>query len=73
MPEMLNVYSTRVDAIGYDKDKQELYIEWAGGFKTSIYEGIDEDLANETINSWSIGKQIQDKIIGKFPHRYKND
>lgn len=67
--EMKSVFSSNVSEIGYDQETEELHVTWNSG-KTSVYgPGISPDLANETMNSFSIGQAVRG-IKAQFPHRY---
>ena len=39
MPEMKPVYSSHVDAVGYDVGKEELHVQWRTG-RVSVYHGV---------------------------------
>jgi hypothetical protein len=68
-PVMRSVYSSHVNRIGYDNETGELHVQWDSG-KTSVYSGVPAQLADETMNSWSVGKSLSTSIKPTFPHRY---
>jgi hypothetical protein len=67
VPDMRDVYSSHVSRIGFDDGK--LIVEWNSG-KTSIYPGVPEQLANEVMNSPSIGSALRERIKGVYSHTY---
>ncbi len=67
MADLRDVYSSHVSRIGYEGGN--LIVEWQNG-KTSVYEGVPERLANEVMNSASIGSALQ-SIKKSFQHRYE--
>ncbi len=66
--EMREVYSNRVASIGYEDGK--LIVKWAKGGKTSVYDGVPEQLANEVMNAPSIGSALRLSIEGQYAHSY---
>lgn len=66
---MKSVFSSNVDEIGYDEEKSELVVVWKGG-KTSIYSGVPQIVAEQTMNDWSVGKAISSNIKPNYSHRY---
>jgi hypothetical protein len=66
---MKEVFSSNVDQIGYDEDTSELTVVWKGG-KTSIYSGVPQSVAEQTMNDWSVGKAINANIKPAYAHRY---
>lgn len=67
--EMKSVLSANVSEIGYDDATSELVVRWNNG-KTSIYSGVSPELAREVSNSWSIGQALNERIKGRYGHRY---
>jgi len=63
------VYSTNVQAIGYDEETQDLYVIWLKG-KRSIYSGVPEDVAVQLANAPSVGAMMNSDIKNRYPHRY---
>jgi hypothetical protein len=66
---MQSVYSSHVSRIGYDGDEHELIVEWDTG-RTSVYSGVPPDVADEAMNSWSVGKFLNDSVKKRYEHRY---
>ena len=64
-----SVYSSHVQTVGYDSDKNELHITWDNG-RVSAYEGVDEQTALQLANAPSVGKMIHNDIKPNYPHRY---
>jgi hypothetical protein len=67
MADMRDVYSSHVDAIGYEGDT--LIVQWSSG-KVSHYENVPPDVADEVMNSPSIGSALRQSIKGTYRHRY---
>lgn len=70
MPDMRQVTSSTVDSIGYDPLTQELHVTWNKSLKTSVYEGVPPEVAEETMNSWSVGQAVHQNIKNHYPHKY---
>jgi hypothetical protein len=64
-----SVFSTNVSAIGYDTEKNELFVTWKSG-KRSIYSQVPEGLADELTRAPSVGQMINSDIKPFFDHRY---
>lgn len=64
-----NVYSSNVSRVGYDAEKQELYITWVRG-KRSIYWPVPEELALQLANAPSVGTMLNSEIKPNYEHRY---
>ena len=69
-PVMRGVFSSHVNKVGYDAEKQELFVEWDTG-KTSVYSGVPAGLADSVSSGWSVGKALASEIKGKYAHRYE--
>lgn len=69
MVEMRSVYSSRVDSIGFENGR--LFVRWAKGGKTSVYEGVPEELADQVMRSPSIGSALRMSIENQYPHSYE--
>ena len=63
-----SVYSTMVQAIGYDPDTNELIVTWNNG-KRSAYGNVSEDEAADIANAPSVGQAVN-AIKHARPHRY---
>jgi hypothetical protein len=68
-PQMREVFSSHVNKTGYDDQARELWVQWDTG-KTSVYEGVPDDVAQSVMNSWSVGTAIRERIKPQYPHRY---
>jgi hypothetical protein len=64
-----SVFSSNVDTVGYDSEKQELTVTWKNG-RVSAYEGVDEDTALQLANAPSVGQMLHSEIKPNFKHRY---
>lgn len=64
-----SVYSSHVNIVSYDDETQELSVKWDTG-KTSIYAGVPPEIANQVMNSWSVGTALHQVVKGKYEHRY---
>lgn len=68
-----DIYSSHVDNGMWRPDNGgELVIRWDSG-KTSIYSGVSQQLAEQTLSSWSVGKALQQIKRGGFAHRYDGE
>lgn len=68
-PVMQSVYSSHVSRVGYDAEAKTLLVEWDTG-KTSAYEGVPPDVADEAMNSWSVGSFLNSSVKGRYRHSY---
>lgn len=68
-PVMQSVYSSHVARVGYDAEGRTLLVEWDTG-KTSAYAGVPPDVADEALNSWSVGTFLNGNVKGKYRHSY---
>lgn len=64
-----SVYSSNVDQVGYDSDKQELIVHWKNG-RVSAYERVDEQTAHQLANAPSVGQMIHSEIKPNYRHKY---
>jgi hypothetical protein len=64
-----SVFSSHVDEIGYDSDKQELTVTWKNG-RMSAYEGVDEQTAHQAANAPSVGQFLHSEIKPNYRHKY---
>jgi hypothetical protein len=69
--EMRSVYSSHVDAIGYDPETEELHVKYSSG-RTAVYDGVPPTVADTVQSSvvWSIGEALHAHVRGKYRHRY---
>ena len=66
---MKDVLSSNVQAVGYDPEKQELYVVWNTS-RRSIYSGVPADVAEKAQNAWSVGDFMNSEIKPNYSHRY---
>lgn len=69
MPWEQAVFSSNVQSVGYDEDKQELLVTWNSG-RVSAYAGVPEETAVRLANAPSVGQMLNSEIKPAFPHRY---
>lgn len=69
--QMKKVYSSHVEALGYDPDTQELEIQFKKG-KAYVYMGVPADVANLVVDAPSVGTAIKAYITGRYAHGIKN-
>ena len=67
LPDMNPVFSSNVDAVGYDDGT--LFVRWKSG-KVSSYKGVPADVAQKAANAWSVGTFVREEIIGSYAHEY---
>lgn len=68
-PVMQSVYSSHVARVGYVAQDQTLLVEWDTG-RTSAYQGVPPDVADEALNAWSVGTFLNNSVKGKYRHSY---
>ena len=64
-----SVFSSHVETVGYDSDKNEMTVTWKNG-RVSAYEGVDEQTALQVANAPSIGQALHNDIKPNYAHRY---
>lgn len=64
-----DVLSSNVEQIGYDDETSTLLVRWKTG-KTSAYDGVPADVAEQAAKNWSVGTFLNDEIKPNFAHRY---
>lgn len=69
MPWERNVFSSNVQAVGYDDESEELLVTWKNG-KVSAYQGVPEETADTLAKAPSVGTMLNMDIKGRYPHRY---
>ena len=55
MIAMKPIKSSNIEAVGYDKDKQELHVQFGGTGKTYVYEGVPQAKHTALLGAESIG------------------
>jgi hypothetical protein len=63
------VFSSHVQAVGYNAETGELEVYWKNG-RISAYEGVDEGTALALANAPSVGKMLHQEIKPNYAHRY---
>lgn len=66
---MKTVFSSFVDAIGYDDDTQELHVKYRNG-KEGVYKNVPPDKAEQVISAPSVGTALHELIRNQHPHEY---
>ena len=68
MPEMHYVDSSNVEAIGYDPDTQELYVQFikSGGY---VYLDVEEWVFDEFLQAESKGQYLNQNIKGVYNYQ----
>lgn len=69
-PPMRNVFSSHVDAIGYDEESGELHVTFSRTGKTAVYQGVPPKVARDVLEAPSIGEAMWGSIRGRFPFGY---
>jgi hypothetical protein len=69
-PAMRNVFSSHVDAIGYDEESGELHVTFSRTGKTAVYQGVSAKVAKDVLEAPSIGEAMWGTIRGKYPFGY---
>lgn len=66
--DMKPVYSSHVEAIGYDEEAHELHVGWQSG-RTTVYEGVDPEKARRVMNAASVGSALHAEVKGQHNFR----
>ena len=66
---MKQVHSSHIEAIGYEDGN--LIVQYKSG-KVAVHAGVPEDIANQVINSGSVGTALHLLVKGTYPHEYKS-
>ena len=69
MPEMRSVFSSHINQIGYDSERQELHVTFANGSQV-IYRDISERVARDVLTAPSIGTELHRSVRGQYSHHY---
>lgn len=73
--QMKRVFSSHIDAVGYDPESGELHVQFqgrkSGAGKIAVYSDVPPDVGNMVVNSPSVGSALHDFVRGKYAHGYK--
>ena len=69
LPAMRNVFSSHVDAVGYDEASGELHVTFQTG-KTAVYRDVPAKVARDVMEAPSIGEAMWNSIRGKYAFGY---
>jgi KTSC domain len=56
--------------VGYDSDKGEMLVTWKKSGRTTAYEGVPEDVADQCSRAPSVGQFINSQIKPFYSYRY---
>lgn len=70
--QMRSVFSSTVKDIGYDEGTAQFYVTWLKSGKTSVYDGVPADIAEQVNSAPSIGSAVIALLVkGGFAHAYE--
>lgn len=61
--------SSFVSAIRYDRNRKELYVRFRRTGFLAIYPNIQERLASDMFESWSLGRFVHSHLYRRMPYR----
>lgn len=64
-----DVVSDRVSRVGYDAKASQLYVVWARSGRTSRYDAVPADVADDFTKSWSVGQAVN-TMLSPFKMTY---
>lgn len=67
MPEMIQVTSSNVSALGYDDIEQIVYVEFMNG-SIYIYKGVSKNEFDGLLNASSIGSYLHRNFKNFYPY-----
>ena len=67
MVEMIEVVSSNVNAVGYDKKTKEMFVEFKG-INVYTYYDVPEETFNALVDAPSVGKYLNVHIKGTFKY-----
>ena len=67
MPEMHEVDSSNVEAIGHESDSNELYVRFKN-YRTYVYYDVEEWVFDEFMNAGSKGEYLNQRIKGVYDY-----
>lgn len=68
--EMRRVFSSHIDAVGYDPDSKELHVEFKNK-KIGVYMDVPPDVARMVTDAPSIGTALSQFVKDKYAFGYK--
>jgi hypothetical protein len=68
MPRMHEVESTSIEAIGYDRQTQELYVRFRESGRTYAYWEVEENVFEEFLGAASKGNYFNREIKGEYSY-----
>ena len=66
MPEMHHVDSESIEAIGYDRDAQELHIRFLKSGETYVYYSVEKWVFDDILQTESKGRYLNENIRGRY-------
>lgn len=66
MPEMHYVDSSNIEAVGYDPDSQQLYVQFLKSGATYVYYDIEEWIFQELMQADSKGTYLNNQIKPRY-------
>lgn len=73
--QMKRVFSSHIDAVGYDPNSKELHVQFRGkggkAGETAVYIEVPADAAAMVVDAPSVGTALHAHVRGKFAHGYK--
>lgn len=68
-PEMKPVYSSQVNAIGYDSSTGDLYVTFKND-RTAVYSDVPADIAGQVMDAGSVGITLNNMVKDVYTFRY---
>ena len=68
MPNMQYVDSSNIEAIGFESDNQELYVQFLKSGQTYIYYNVEEWVFHEFLAADSKGTYLNSNIKGRYQY-----
>lgn len=69
--EMKRVFSSHINAVGYNPESLELFVDFKNG-KTGVYFDVKPDVAQLVVDAPSVGSALHRFIKGKYSFGYAN-
>ncbi len=69
LPPMKTVFSSMVNAVGYNADAQELFVKFKNN-KVAVYQSVPADVAALVVDAPSVGNALNSFIKGKYGFGY---